>query len=143
MAGDGTDNDGRSPMGRNGAVLLPLYLVIDVSEALAGEGVLDAADAIVSAVAKVYPNLIPCGVGTARADTMAGLIHPAAGATRMPMYLAGPGYRPAQVITGIAERIISSMIRSGYGLGHGDAVNLPEVGDLPPGTARYEPGDFV
>jgi uncharacterized protein YegL len=236
-------------MGRNGAILLPLYLVIDVSEAMAGEGVLDAANAIVPAVAdtlarhpaladkvrfglidfagtacvrlplcnvrqhaldppalvvragmsyaaafallrreietdvtrlkadgfavrrpvvwfvsgaepaddpaerqaafdrlvagKVYPNLIPCGVGTARADTMAGLIHPAAGSTRMPMYLAESGYQPAQVITGIAELIISSMIRSGYGLGHGDAVILPEVGDLPPGTARYEPGDFV
>jgi uncharacterized protein YegL len=236
-------------MGQSGAILLPLYLVIDVSEAMAGEGVLDAANAIVPAVADTiarnptladkvrfglidfagtarvrlplcnvrqhaldpptlavragmsyaaafdllrreietdvtrlkadgfavhhpmvwfvsgaepaggraewhaafdrliagtaYPNLIPCGVGTARPDTMAGLVHPAAGAARMSMYLAKAGYRPAQVITGIAELIIFSLIRSGYGLGHGDAVILPEVGDLPPGTARYEPDDFV
>ena len=236
-------------MGQNGAILLPLYLLIDVSEAMAGEGMLDAANAIVPAVAdtlarnpaladevrfglidfagtarvrlplcdvrqrtldpptlvvragmsyvaaftllrreietdvarlkanghavrrpvvwfvsgaeptddpverrvaferlvagKVYPNLIPCGIGTARVDTLAGLVHPAAGATRMSMYLPESGFQPAKVLTGITELIISSMIRSGYGLGHGGAVVLPETGDLPPGTARYEPGDFV
>jgi uncharacterized protein YegL len=199
MVGDGTDNDGRSPMGRNGAILLPLYLVIDVSEAMAGEGVLDAANAIVPAVAdtlarhpaladKVRFGLIDfagtacvrlplCNVRQHALDppalvVRAGMSYAAAFAllrreietdvTRLkadgfavrrpvvwfvsgaePMYLAESGYQPAQVITGIAELIISSMIRSGYGLGHGDAVILPEVGDLPPGTARYEPGDFV
>lgn len=237
-------------MGQNGAIVLPSYLVIDVSKAMAHEGMLDAANAIVPAVAdtlarnpgladkvrfgmidfagtacvqlplcnvqqhtvdpptlvvrdgtsyvaaftvlqreietdvarlkadgyavrrpvvwfvsgaeptddpvdrqaaferlvasKVYPNVIPCGIGTARADTLAALVHPAAGTTRMSMYLAEPGFQPAKVITGIAELIISSMIRSGYGMAHGGAgVVLPEVEDLPPGTARYEPGDFV
>jgi len=242
-------------MGQNGAIVLPSYLVIDVSQAMAHEGMLDAANAIVPAVAdtlarnpaladkvrfglidfagtacvrlplcnvrqptvdpptlvvrdeisrdgisyvaaftvlqreietdvarlkadgyavrrpmvwfvsgaeptddpvdrqaaferliasKAYPNVIPCGIGSARADTLAALVHPAAGTSRMSMYLAEPGFQPAKVITGIAELIISSMIRSGYGMAHGGAgVILPDEEDSPPGTARYEPGDFV
>jgi hypothetical protein len=93
---------------------------------------------------KLHPYVIPCGVGTARPDLLASLVHPAEGPRPMTLFLAEPKGEPAQAVTGIAELIISSMIQSGYGLGHANAgVILPEAQDLPVGIIRFEPHDLV
>jgi hypothetical protein len=90
----------------------------------------------------MYPNKIPCGI--ARPAVLAALVHPASGPKRTALYTAEPGVPPAKAITATAEVLISSTIRSGYRLGHGDAgLLLPAAADLPVGVARYDLDDFV
>jgi uncharacterized protein YegL len=93
---------------------------------------------------KVHPNVIPCGVDTARPDVMATLVHPASGPKKMALYMMEPGFRSAKAIIAMAEVLISSMIQSGYSLSRGNAgMILPGTADLPAGVTQFDPDDFV
>ena len=90
---------------------------------------------------RMYPNIIPCGVGDADAAVMQRLIHPTTGKRAMKMYLMAPGFDAARAITAVAEILVASVIESASTAGNGSVLRLPDDSDLPPGLRAYTAAD--
>ncbi|MDG4773546.1 VWA domain-containing protein [Solwaraspora sp. WMMD792] len=85
------------------------------------------------------PSVVACGVDEADPRIIRSLAHPATGSGRMASYLMVPGSDPARTITGIAQVLVASVVRSGYRPASDAGPVLPDGPDLPPGVQRFDP----
>jgi uncharacterized protein YegL len=90
---------------------------------------------------RMFPNIIPIGVGDADGAVMQRLIHPATGKRAMKMYLMDHGFDPAKAITAVAEVLVASVIQSASAPSGGSTLRLPNDMDLPAGLTAYGPDD--
>ena len=90
---------------------------------------------------RMFPNIIPIGVGDADGAVMQRLIHPATGKRAMKMYLMDHGFDPAKAITAVAEVLVASVIQSASAPSGGSTLRLPNDTDLPAGLTAYGPDD--
>jgi uncharacterized protein YegL len=90
----------------------------------------------------MYPNVIPFGVANADPQIMQSMIHPAAGAKQMRMFMMDKDNNAADAIRSMAEILISSVLNSGMGMANGaSGIALPDQSQLPAGVSSYTASD--